>query len=147
TFEDVIAFISEQRMAELVLVLERMKVQLYAPSGDLVFQNSDDLPRDLIRTLKPLLEEETGIEWRIRPATEIVSAASVAERRAAERERARQKLREEPFVAEALKFFPEANVVKVTHPEEENGGGEVAPFPKKTETQTPAAARKQESER
>lgn len=146
TFEDVIALVASERIVELELALDRMKVVRFSANGDLVFAPSEDLPRDLVRTLKPLLEEHTGIEWRIRASTEVAPVESLAERRRAERARALEELKRQPFVAEALKHFPGAEIAKVTHPEEETGGGEVAPFPTKPPT-TPAPTRKQESDR
>ena len=54
-------------------------------------------------------------------------------------------LKRQPFVAEALKHFPNAEVAAVRAPETENAGGDVAPFPQK---QSPPAepARKKEAE-
>jgi hypothetical protein len=46
-------------------------------------------------------------------------------------------------VAEALKHFPKAEVAAVRTPSEENGGGDVAPFPQK-QTSAPSPARKKE---
>jgi len=145
SFEDVIAFVSGERMAELELVLDRMKVVHFSPNGDLVFAPSDDVPRDFVRTMKPLLEEHTGIEWRIRPSNEAAPIESLAERRRAERARAMAELRRQPFVAEALKHFPQAEIVKITHPSEETGGGDVVPLP--TPPQGAPNARKKEADR
>jgi DNA polymerase III subunit gamma/tau len=57
-----------------------------------------------------------------------------------------EELKRQPFVAEALKLFPEAQITKVTHPSEDAGGGDVAPFPAKP-TPAPSPARKKEADR
>ncbi|HRO02461.1 MAG TPA: DNA polymerase III subunit gamma/tau, partial [Terricaulis sp.] len=150
TFEDVIAFVSGERMVELELVLDRLKVVHFSANGDLVFAASEDIPRDFVRTMKPLLEEHTGIEWRIRAANEAAPVESLADRRRAERQRAMDELKRQPFVAEALKHFPGAEIAKVTLPVDENGGGAVAPFPTKPQPQptpAPSPARKEENDR
>jgi hypothetical protein len=146
SFDDVIALIAAERIVELELALDRMKVAHFSPAGDLVFMPSDDLPRDLVRTLRPLLEEHTGIEWRIRAANEAAQVESLADRRRAERARALEELKRQPFVAEALRLFPDAEIAKVSQPSEESGGGDVAPFPTKP-TPTPSPVRRQEPDR
>jgi DNA polymerase-3 subunit gamma/tau len=146
SFEDVVTLIARERNIELELALERMKVVHFSPNGDLIFTQSADLPRDLVRNLKPLLEEETGIEWRIRASSETATVESLAERRRAERQRAMDELKRQPFVALALKHFPNAEVTIVREPVEETSGGDVAPFPQK---QPPAQQppRKKEADR
>jgi hypothetical protein len=148
TFEDVTALVASQRDIELELALERLKVTHFNPNGDIIFIAAPDQPRELVRNLKALLEEHTEIEWRIR-STDAPSAPveSLADRRRREEARAMDELKRQPFVAQALKHFPNAEVKAVRQPVEENsGGGDVAPFPKK---QTPAqqAPRKKEADR
>ena len=147
SFEDVVTLVARERNIELELALERMKIVHFSPNGDIIFTQSDDLPRDLVRHLKPLLEEETGIEWRIRASTETATVESLAERRRAERQRAMDELKRQPFVALALKHFPNAEVAIVREPvPEENSGGDVAPFPQKP-APAPQSPRKKEADR
>ena len=146
SFEDVVNLVARERDIDLELALERMKVLHFSPNGDIVFTQSDDLPRDLVRSLRPLLEEKTGIEWRIRASTETATVESLAERRRAERQRAMEELKRQPFIAEALKHFPNAEITKVREPVEETSGGDVAPFPQKP-APAPQAPRKKEADR
>jgi hypothetical protein len=143
TFADAVRFISSQRMVELELALERMKVLHYSPNGELVYIASEELPRDLVRTLKPLLEEETGIEWRIRASAEIAPVESLSERRKREEARALEELKRQPFIAEALKHFPNSEIVAVRQPVDE-AGADVVPMPQPKAA--PAHARKKEAE-
>ena len=148
TFEDITALVAAERMIELELALERMKVTNFSPNGDLVFAQSDDLPRDLVRQLKPLLEEHTGIEWRIRASdAPAAPVESLAERRKREEARALEELKRQPFVAEALKHFPNAEVAAVRQPVDENGGGDVVPMPASTSKAAPSPTRKKEADR
>ncbi|MGD9815562.1 MAG: DNA polymerase III subunit gamma/tau [Hyphomonadaceae bacterium] len=146
TFEDVTKLIAEERLIEMEIALDRMKVTHYSPNGDLVFVPAPDQPRELVRQLKALLEEHTGIEWRIRAANEVAAPVeSLADRRKREEARALDEIKRQPFVAEALRHFPNAEVAKVTVPADAAASGDVAPFPQKP---APAAkpARKKEAE-
>jgi DNA polymerase-3 subunit gamma/tau len=148
TFEDVLTLISSERIVELEITLERMKVTHFSPLGDIEYIATPDQPRDLVRQLKPLLEEHSGIEWRIRAAGSEAPAPveSLAERRRRERERELEELKRQPFVAEALKHFPNAEIAAVREPPAENGGGDVAPFPQRG-APAPSPARKKEADR
>ncbi len=143
SFEDVTRAVAEERDIELELALERMKVTRFSPAGEIVFIAHADQPRDLVRQLKAFLEERTPFEWTIRATNEAAAPVeSIAERRRREDERKLEELKRQPFVAEALKHFPGAEIAKVTQPVEE-GGGDVAPFPQR-DAPTPSPARKKE---
>jgi DNA polymerase-3 subunit gamma/tau len=147
TFEDVTAAVAEERDIELELALDRMKVTRFSPHGEIVYIPAPDQPRDLVRQLKAFLEERTPFEWTIRAANEAAAPVeSLAERRRREEARALEELKRQPFVAEALKHFPKAEVAAVRTPTEENGGGDVAPFPQKQNTPS-EPARKKEADR
>jgi DNA polymerase-3 subunit gamma/tau len=146
SFEDVTKAVAEERDIELELALERMRVTRFSPQGEIVFIPAPDQPRDLVRRLKAFLEERTPFEWTIRATEENTAPVeSLAERRRREEARAMDELKRQPFVAEALKHFPNAEVAAVRAPETETAGGDVAPFPQK---QSPPAepARKKEAE-
>jgi DNA polymerase-3 subunit gamma/tau len=147
TFQDVVAKVAEERDIDLELALERMKVTHFSPHGDIEYVATPDQPRDLVRRLKALLEEHTPFEWRIRTTEERAAPVeSLAERRKREEARALDELKRQPFVAEALKAFPGAEIVQVRNPAEENAGGaDVAPFPKR-DAPPPSPARKKEAE-
>jgi len=147
SFEDVTAAVAEERDIELELALERMKVTRFSPHGEIVFIPAPDQPRDLVRQLKAFLEERTPFEWTIRAASEAAAPVeSLAERRKREEARALEELKRQPFVAEALKHFPKAEVAAVRTPSDENGGGDVAQFPQK-QNPAPEPARKKEADR
>jgi DNA polymerase III subunit gamma/tau len=148
TFEDVIARVAEERDIELELALDRLKVTRFAPEGELEYVATSEQPRDLVRRLKAFLEEYTPFEWRIRASNEGPAAPveSLAERRKREEARAMDELKRQPFVAAALKAFPNAEIVAVREPVDENaGGGDVVPMTPKANT-PPSPARKKEVE-
>ncbi len=147
SFEDVAKAVAEERDIELELALERMKVTRFSPQGEIVFVPAPDQPRDLVRRLKAFLEERTPFEWTVRATEENAAPVeSLAERRKREEARAMDELKRQPFVAEALKHFPNAEVAGVRTPDTENGGADVAAFPQK-QTAPPSPARKKEADR
>ena len=147
SFEDVTAAVAEERDIELELALDRMKVTRFSAQGEIVFVPAPDQPRDLVRRLKAFLEERTPFEWTIRASNEAAAPVeSLAERRKREEARALEELKRQPFVAEALKHFPNAEVAAVRTPNEESGGADVAPFPQK-QPPAPSGPRKKEADR
>ena len=147
TFEDVTATVAEERDIELELALERLKVVRFSPHGEIVFLASENQPRDLVRQLKAFLEERTPFEWTIRASNEsAASVESIAERRRREDARKLDELKRQPFVAEALRHFPGAEVVAVRELQEENpSSGEVVAMPQQKSPTAPA--RKKEADR
>ena len=146
SFEAVTAAAAEERDVELELALERMKVTHFSPAGEIVFVASSEQPRDLVRRLKAFLEEKTPFEWRIRSTQESAAPVeSLAERRKREEARALEELKRQPFVAEALRFFPGAEVAEVRQPPDPNAGEIVAMPPAKPAPEAPA--RKKEADR
>jgi DNA polymerase-3 subunit gamma/tau len=149
SFEAVIAAVAEERDIELELALERLKITRFDPHGEIVFVQNADQPRDLVRRLKAFLEERTPFEWTVRAASDAPAAPieSLAERRRREEARALQELKRQPFVAEALKAFPGAEIAAVRHPEPAGApSGDIAPFPQKP-TSAPSPTRKKEADR
>ena len=147
TFEDVTAAVAEERDIELELTLERLKVVRFSPHGEIVFLAHENQPRDLVRQLKAFLEERTPFEWTIRASNESAAPVeSIAERRRREDERKMDELKRQPFVADALKHFPGAEIVAVREPQDENsGGGDVVQMPQQKSPAPPA--RKKEADR
>ncbi|MBI3439577.1 MAG: DNA polymerase III subunit gamma/tau [Proteobacteria bacterium] len=145
TFEDVTAAVAQERDIELELTLERLKVVRFSPHGEIVFVANESQPRDLVRQLKAFLEERTPIEWTIRASNEVAAPVeSIAERRKREDQRKLDELKKQPFVAEALKAFPGAEIIAVRDPPEDKPG-DVVPMPQ----QKPSAPspRKKEAEK
>jgi DNA polymerase-3 subunit gamma/tau len=147
TFEDVLKRIVEERDVELEVALDRLKVVRFAPQGELVFVASPDHPRDLVRRLKAFLEEHTPFEWSIRSTAEATAPVeSLADKRKREAARQLEEIKQHPFVAEALKAFPGAEIAKVTNPMDASGAnGDVVPLPSPAAPPTPA--RKKEADR
>ncbi|MBL8542554.1 MAG: DNA polymerase III subunit gamma/tau [Hyphomonadaceae bacterium] len=147
SFEDVTKAVAEDRDIDLELALERMKVTRFSPHGEIVFVQTADQPRDLVRQLKAFLEERTPFEWTIRATNEAPAAIeSIADRRKREEARKLEELKRQPFVAEALKHFPGAEITAVRLPDDGAGGGDVVPMPQQ-QKQAPSPARKKEADR
>ncbi len=147
SFEEVTAAVSAERDIELEMALERMKVVRFSALGEIVFVANADQPRDLVRQLKAFLEERTPFEWTIRTTAESAAPVeSLAERRRSEEARALEELKRQPFVAEALKHFPGAEIAAVRQPVDEAAPpADVVPMPKPQEPAKPA--RKKEADR
>ncbi len=136
--------VAQERDIELELALERLKVVRFSSLGEIVYVANDSQPRDLVRQLKAFLEERTPFEWTIRASNEVAAPVeSIAERRRREDERKLEELRRQPFVAEALKAFPGAEIVAVRDPPEDKTG-DVVPMPQ--QKPAPASPRKKEAE-
>ncbi|MEZ5956667.1 MAG: DNA polymerase III subunit gamma/tau [Hyphomonadaceae bacterium] len=131
TFDEVMERIKFENDVELEVALDRLKVVRFAPQGELVYVASPDQPRDMVRRLKSFLEEHTPFEWTIRSTAESAAPVeSLADKRRREHERELDELKRHPFVAEALKHFPSAEIAKVTKPVDESAqGGDVVPMP------------------
>jgi len=131
SFEDVVALVAEKREIELEIALERhMRVTRFA-SGEIVFAPAPDMPADLPRRLMHVLREATGAEWRVRAdaAAPEKPIESLAERRKREEQRALDDLKRHPFVAEALKHFPGAEIAEVrAAPTDEVRGAQIVPL-------------------
>jgi len=148
TFDEVMERIKFENDVELEVALDRLKVVRFAPQGELVFVASPDHPRDMVRRLKSFLEEHTPFEWTIRSTGEVAAPVeSLADKRRREHERQMDELKKHPFVAEALRHFPGAEIAKVTNPVDESAqGGDVVPMP--AAPNAPASpARKKEADR
>ncbi len=147
SFADVMERIKSENDVELEVALDRLKVVRFAPQGELVFVASPDHPRDLVRRLKAFLEEHSPFEWTIRSTAEVAAPVeSLADKRKRDAERQIEELKQHPFVAEAMKQFPGAEIAKVTNPVDESAAsGDVVPMPAPNAPAAPA--RKKEADR
>jgi DNA polymerase-3 subunit gamma/tau len=144
SFDDVIRLVAAERDVDLEITLERLKVTQFNPNGEIVFVSAPEQPRDLVRRLKAFLEEQTPFEWTIRAAdAPAAPVESIAERRRRDEERKLEELKRQPFVAEALKHFPGAEIAAVRAPIDEGAGGDVVPMPPQ-KPGAPAPPRKKE---
>ncbi len=132
SFEDVVALVAGERDVDLEVALERhMRVTRFA-SGEIIFAPAPDMPSDLPRRLMAVLRDATGNDWRVRAddAAPAKPIESLAERRKRDEQRALDELKRHPFVADALKYFPGAEIADVRQPQGE--GADVVPLhPKK----------------
>lgn len=117
-FEDLLAFAARERRVDLELDLERHVRLISFTPGRMVFQPGPEMPQEFPNRLMRLFKELTGDTWTVETRTEApAQVESLAERRRREEERERAALLAHPFVAEALKAFPGASLVKTTKPE------------------------------
>jgi DNA polymerase-3 subunit gamma/tau len=147
SFNDVMERIKLEKDIELEVALDRLKVVRFAPHGELVFVAHPDHPRDLVRRLKAFLEEHTPFEWTIRSTAEAAAPVeSLADKRKREAARQLDEIKKHPFVAEALKAFPNAEITRVTQPQDDSAtGGDVVPMPAPNAPAAPT--RKKEADR
>jgi DNA polymerase-3 subunit gamma/tau len=128
SFEDVVALVASVRNVDLEVALEKyVRVKRFAP-GEIEFQPAANMPQDLPRRLARFLKEETGQAWIVRADAD-AGVESLAERRAREQAKALDELKRHPYVAEALKAFPGAEITAVRGAGEERPGeANVAPL-------------------
>ncbi len=131
TFEDVVALIAAARDIDLEVALERyVQLTKFTP-GEIVFKPAQGMPEDLPRRLINAIREATGEIWVVRPDG-AAGVESLAERRKKDEARALDELKRHPFVAEAMRKFPGAEIVGVKQaPETKPADGDVVPLRKK----------------
>ncbi len=130
SFEDVVALVAATRDIDLEVSLEKyVRLTRFKP-GEIVFQAVSGMPEDLPRRLILAIREATGETWTVRPDGS-AGVESLLERRKKEEQRARDELARHPFVAEALKSFPGAQIIGVKDAQEPRPAAEVTPLPKK----------------
>jgi DNA polymerase-3 subunit gamma/tau len=130
-FEDIVALAERENKVELQIALERIRVVRFSP-GELVYAPAESTPPDFQRKLIAFLREFADDDWIVRVLQTPTPAAveSLADRRKREEERELEKVRKQPFVAEALKHFPGAEIWAVREPQsEQNPQGEIVPMP------------------
>jgi DNA polymerase III subunit gamma/tau len=116
-FEDVVALLGERRLVELQIDAERyVLVRAFSP-GRIVYAPAPGAPIDLALKLGRALQEITGDVWEIEeetaPAAAPPAVESLSARRQREEQAALEELKRHPFIAEALKAFPGADIVEV----------------------------------
>ncbi len=148
SFDDVLKLVAAERDIDLEITLEGLKVTRFNPNGEIIFIATPEQPRDLVRRLKSFLEEQTPFEWTIRAVDEapVAPIESIAERRRREEARKLEELKRQPFVAEALKHFPDAQITAVRMPVEEAPAGDVVQMPQ-AKPGAPQTTRKKEADR
>ncbi|MDX2274837.1 MAG: DNA polymerase III subunit gamma/tau [Hyphomonadaceae bacterium] len=149
SFEDIVALAERENKIELLIALERVRVVRFSP-GEMVYAPAETTPPDFQRKLISFLREFVDEDWIVRALQNPTPAAAVeslADRRKREEERELEKVRNQPFVAEALKHFPNAEIAAVREPQtEQNAQGEAVPLPA-AKSSPEAPPRKKEADR
>ncbi len=123
-FEELVALVESQHKVELQIALERVRVVQFSP-GELVYAPAPNTPADFSRKLIAFLRGALDEDWVVRAQAQAQAAApveSLAERRKREEARALDEIRKQPFVAEALRLFPGAEIAEVRQPPDPNAG-------------------------
>ncbi len=113
---DILAQLEAQRRIELKYDIERYVRPAEIDFGHFNYTAAPGAPRDLSLKIKLWLEETSGVEWQVVQSSE-GAPESTAERR---KRRSSEKLKAaeaHPRVAEALKVFKGARVLRVDDPE------------------------------
>jgi hypothetical protein len=113
---EIVAELQAQRKIDLKYEIERYVRPAEIDFGHFNYTAAPGAPRDLSLRIKLWLEETSGVEWQVMQSNE-GAAESAAERR---ERRGREKLKAaeaHPRIAEALKVFKGARVLRVDEPE------------------------------
>ncbi|HVY02728.1 MAG TPA: DNA polymerase III subunit gamma/tau, partial [Caulobacterales bacterium] len=125
-FEDVVALLGERRLVELQIEAERyILLRAFSP-GRIVYAPAPGAPIDLALRLSRALQEITGETWELEeesaPAAAPPAVESLAARRRREEQAAMEELKRHPFIADALKAFPGADIVEVREAAKKEAG-------------------------
>jgi len=108
-FEDVVDLIRANRDVKLLVEVEtHLRLARYAP-GRIEFEPTPEAPRDLAATLAARLQAWTGVRWGVSVVAE-GGAATIAERRDADRLAAEEEARQNPLVQAVMAAFPGARI-------------------------------------
>jgi DNA polymerase-3 subunit gamma/tau len=128
SFEDVVALVAARRDVDLEVALERFVRIRTFEHGRIEFQAAPGMPEDLPRRLQRFLKAELGETWAV-SADATSGVESLAERRLKEQAQIIDEARRHPYVAEALKAFPGADVTSVRASEGTGEDGAVVQMP------------------
>ncbi len=116
SLREIIAELDAQRQIDLKYDIERFVRPAEIDFGHFRYTAAPRTPGDLSLRIKNWLEETTGVEWDVKQSGD-GAAETTAETR---KRRGHEKLRaaaEHPRIAEALKVFPGARVLRVEEPD------------------------------
>jgi DNA polymerase-3 subunit gamma/tau len=120
TMRDIIAEVERKREIGLQYEIEQFVRPIEVGYGHLLYALDANGPADMAPKLKAFLERATGVEWEVlqaggaQAAQPVETAAETRNRKTRERIKTAE---EHPRVAEALKAFPGAKVLRVDSPE------------------------------
>jgi DNA polymerase III subunit gamma/tau len=116
SLREILTELEAQRAIDLKFDIERYVRPAEIDFGHFRYTAAPKTPNDLSYRIKTWLEETTGVEWEVLQSNDgaAESTAEVRTRRGRERLKAAEAL---PRIAEALKVFPGARVLKVEDPD------------------------------
>jgi DNA polymerase-3 subunit gamma/tau len=116
TLREILNELESQRQIDLKYDIERFVRPAEIDFGHFRYTAAPKAPHDLSHRIRVWLEKTSGVEWEVLQAND-GAAESTSETR---KRRGREKLRAaeaHPRIAEALKVFPGARVLRVEEPE------------------------------
>jgi len=131
SFEELIKRLQSSRDIRLQSDVERYVRPVSFKPGSMTYEPVEGAPQDLAQRLARKLQEWTEARWLVVPDPDIRGGETWAERRRREREERLENASRDPGVAEALRLFPGAEIIKVTD----------APDPQKQESEKTAETR------
>ncbi|MCX5496335.1 DNA polymerase III subunit gamma/tau [Kaistia dalseonensis] len=111
-FEDLVAYVGLKRDIPLKIALETQVRLIRFDNGFLEFEPTDDAPRALSAEIARKISDWTGERWVVAVGRG-EGQPTIAEARAAEKDKARSDARADPLVAAVLARFPGAEIVDV----------------------------------
>jgi DNA polymerase-3 subunit gamma/tau len=117
TWEELMAFLQSRRDIHLQLDVERFVRPVSVKAGSMTYQPVDGAPQDLAQRLAKRLLEWTGVTWAILADADLVGGETWSEKRKRDGRERLENISREPAVAEALRLFPGAEIIKITDPE------------------------------
>jgi DNA polymerase-3 subunit gamma/tau len=126
TYEGLIDLLRKRRDIGLQSDVERCVRPVSFKPGAMTFQPTSAAPQDLAQRLSRRLQEWTGARWMILADADASGGETWSERRKRERSDRLDNAARDPAVAEALRLFPGAELIKVTDPPAttDDGAGE-----------------------
>jgi DNA polymerase-3 subunit gamma/tau len=118
TYEGLVALLRQRRDIGLQSDVERCVRPVSFKPGAMTFQPTSDAPQDLAQRLSRRLQEWTGARWMILADVDARGGETWSERRKRERADRLDNAARDPAVAEALRLFPGAELIKVNEPPE-----------------------------
>ena len=121
SWEGLMAFLQSRRDIHLQLDVERFVRPVSVKAGAMTYQPVDGAPQDLAQRLAKRLLGWTGVTWMILADADLVGGETWSEKRKRDGRERLENVSREPVVAEALRLFPGAEIIKITDPEPASG--------------------------
>jgi DNA polymerase-3 subunit gamma/tau len=126
SLREIVAELDARREIALKYEIERFVRPAEIDFGHFRYTAAPNAPNNLSQRIKDWLEEVTGVEWDVLQSTD-GSAESVKERRTRRGTEKLQSAAAIPRIAEALRLFPGAQVLRVDEAEQADDLDDLAP--------------------